>query len=723
MDKQEQERYVLNVVGAELVDAINGTYSDEINKNQENALDYYLGNLPGSAEEGRSQVISTDVADAIELLLPMIVKQMVSRGPIISFNAIHEQDEEQAELETQYVHDVFMSDNTGFLNIYTFVKDALMQKNGIMKVYFDDTPEITNEEYSGINELQAQQLLSDPEVELLGSTVVGQIPGPQGMIKLVDIELERTCNKGKVVIETIAPENFRVNSDHNSLDLQEARFTAHVSLQTRSELLEQGYDEEIVSQAAAGSSDTFQRKYRFYAQGEEITGEYGTASEDSSQDLIEVSECCMRLDIDEDGIAELVRVVVLGNESAYAILDIEEIEENPFVSSSCIIMPHKFMGLSIYDRLKMIQDQKTSLWRNILDNLYLQNNREKEVVDGKVNLDDLLVSRPGGIKRVSEPGMIRELAVQPIGQEAQQMLTYLDQVKVARVGVSPDTAGNPLPVGNDTAHGIERMMSAKEEMTGLMIRAVAETGLKAAYIMIRNLLVRHKDTQESYKFQGKWAMVNPSDWGPRSKTTVNVGSGTGDEIRKQSAITQVLAYQAQALQLPEQVMVGPAQVFNAMDTFCKVSGLTTADEYFLNPDTDEGKQKQEGMDKQAAEAKHKEDEAKQTMLQAQNIMAQAELLSSKAEIEANQVKLQNEQDKLKSESAITALKTEVDVLKGVNDGLQSKAELEFKYAELDVKEKLEVEKINSNQAIKLTELEMTAQKELNAELKDNLEVE
>ena len=164
MDKQEQERYVLNVVGAELVDSINGTYSDEINKNQENALDYYLGNLPGSAEEGRSQVISTDVADAIELLLPMIVKQMVSRGPIISFNAIHEQDEEQAELETQYVHDVFMSDNTGFLNIYTFVKDALMQKNGIMKVYFDDTPEITNEEYSGINELQAQQLLSDPEI-------------------------------------------------------------------------------------------------------------------------------------------------------------------------------------------------------------------------------------------------------------------------------------------------------------------------------------------------------------------------------------------------------------------------------------------------------------------------------------------------------------------------------------------------------------------------------
>ena len=158
---------ILSAVGAELNQSSTGVYTTTLDFNRETALDYYLGNLPGAAPEGRSQVVSTDVADAIEWILPQIMKELTSKGPIVTFDGLSEQDEEQARMESEYVHDIFMHDNDGFLNLYQFVKDALMQKNGVMKIYFDDTPDITQEQFTGISQEQLQMLLADHDVELI----------------------------------------------------------------------------------------------------------------------------------------------------------------------------------------------------------------------------------------------------------------------------------------------------------------------------------------------------------------------------------------------------------------------------------------------------------------------------------------------------------------------------------------------------------------------------
>ncbi|MBE9472961.1 MAG: hypothetical protein IMY75_12765, partial [Chloroflexi bacterium] len=176
--EEENTDRILNIVGAELSQASTGTSNSEVESDREEALDYYLGNLPGAADEGRSQAISTDVADAIEWILPQIVQALIGKGPIISFDAISEEDEEQAAIESSFVHATFMNDNEGFLNLYEFVKDALMQKNGIFKVYFDDTPDIPKEQYDGITRQQAEHMAMDEDVEITAMAEDEVIPVP-----------------------------------------------------------------------------------------------------------------------------------------------------------------------------------------------------------------------------------------------------------------------------------------------------------------------------------------------------------------------------------------------------------------------------------------------------------------------------------------------------------------------------------------------------------------
>ena len=755
------ESEILNIIESEMRNATTGTFATKVDADREEALRYYLGNPRGDEQEGRSQIVSTDVADAIEWILPQIMKALTSKGAVVEFDAVSQMDESQAQLETQFVHDVFMKENNGFLNLYEYIKDALLMKNGVFKIYYDDTPETKTEQYTGLNQQELDMLLADPDVtptELVTQPDEAAMPAYEQQVQqmqmqaqqmamqmqqmppeqqgqaqqqlaqmqqqipppptVTDVTLERVCSYGKVKVECVTPEEFRVNQYHNSLDLRQARFVAHSTLKTASELIEEGYDEDTIKDHLNNVNDYYRREYRFAEQDETTYSQYGY-SEDESQSLIEVSECYMHIDINQDDVAELMKITVMGAETVTAVLDIEPIDEIPFVSSSTIIMPHKHIGLSIHDRLKQLQDQKTSLWRNILDNLYLQNNREKEVVEGQVNIDDLLVSRPGGIKRVKAPGMIRELEVQPIGSEGYTMLEYLDKVRTGRVGVSPDTQGQDLPVGNETAHGVERLMTAKEELTGLMVRVVAETGLKLAYSRIRDLLIKHQDTITAYKYQGQWLDVNPSQWGPRSRMTVKVGTGTGDDMRRQGALQTVMMYQEKLQADPNQTLVKPQQMYNAIDDYAKSAELNTAARYFIDPQSPEGQQIAQEKAQQQQQQQEQQNQVQQVLASAQQQLAQAEQMKGQAAMDSQQAKLQ-----------VDSMKIRLDSMKADSDNQKDAYELELKQRDMAIKalqdgakNDIEREKLRVQEALKLTELEVSHQEELSRQHQQNKQME
>ena len=663
---------------------------DEWVSRKEMAMEYYLGRLPApSGIKGRSEVVSTDVCDAVEWILPNIVESL--SGKSVSFMPMSAMDEDQADLETDFTQFVFNEENNGFLNLYEATKDALLTGVGVLKIWYDDDPERVVERYSGLNEPQLETLLADPMIEVTEIT--------RSETDGTSVTAARITRQGKVRVEAVPAEEFRVNDDADSLDLADARFVAHTRRRTASDLLRAGYDPEAIAEAQQGYLDRSVDDHHHHV-----------TDIDDSQKLIVVTEAFLRMDINGDGISELCKVTCIGESQIDAILDVEEIVEIPFVAMSTTPMPHQFLGMSIFDRLKQVQDIKTAVLRATLDSFYQSVNRIKVVQEGQVNIDDLLVNRPGGIIRAKGHNAVTELGGTFFGGEALQLLQYADVQKESRVGVSPDMAGQNQLVNNESAHGVERMMSAKEMLVNLMVRSIAETGVRPAYKMIRDLMVRFQNGTVPFKFKGNWVNVDPSTWGDRSRMIVNVGAGAGDQAKKLAALQMLFQTQMQFKQMPDNLMVDTKQLFNALDDMVGLADLGEAEKYFLNPETPEGQQfaqQKAQADQQAQQQMMQEQQMQlqmqQQALEAQMRVAQAEQTKAQATLQNGQLKAQIDAIKNQANSEIEALKTQLQAAKDA------------------AKQSFDYDKLKTDTALKLTELETNAKRQLDQELNQNKE--
>lgn len=703
MEKQEEGRLsdedILAIVSSELSSSTGSSENDAIQAGRQKALAAYLGDK-GETAEGRSSVVSTDVADAIEWIMPEVMKAFTQNNEVVTFDAVGPDDRRQAQIESRYVYDILMKDNGGFIALHQFFKDALLQKNGFFKVWYENEPCVTVENYTGLNPLELEMLMQDSELEIIGMTE-SEFSDEHGTITVADVNCKRTSQSGKIKIECIAPDDIRVNRMHNSVCLKNARFLAHAMTMTKSDLIEAGFDKDIVEDLPTESEEFRESKnYRFAMQGENVAP-YGGNSKDPSQYTYDVSECYMRMDLNGDGIAERVKITVAGFDNPTHVLDIEEVEEWPFISATAILMSHKLFGLSVYDRLKEIQEQKTSIWRNILDNMYLKNNQRTIAVEGMVNLDDLLISRPGGIIRAKSPDAVAPYVTPDLGSDVYRMVDYLDQVRAGRVGVSPEGSIADQSIGDAVgSEGVERLLSQKEELVGLMVRVFAETGIKPLMEMIRKLLIRHIDATLDYEYHDEWVQVAPKNWIQRNRTTVRVGTGSGNRQQQASALTAVLGYQEKLLANPGQALVTEAQVFTALDDLAKVSGMPGAGAYFLDPDSPAGKENKQNVDANQQAQQKKELEEAQMLSQANAKIAEAEqgkaqaaLANVKLTAENKQLQMQLDAIKNNSDDEIKRLKQQLDEAQALSNSNHKDRELDFRYYDSDQRAAIERERI------------------------------
>ena len=703
MEKQEDGRLsdeeILAIVSSELSSSSGASENDAIQAGRQKALAAYLGDK-GSVVEGRSSVVSTDVADAIEWIMPEVMKAFTQNNEVVTFDPVGPEDRRQAQIESRYVYDILMKDNEGFIALHEFFKDALLQKNGFFKVWYEDEPCVTVENYTGLNQLEFETLQMDPELEITGLTEE-QFTDEHGSMIIYNVNCKRTRKNGKIKIECIAPDDMRINRMHNSVCLKNARFIAQAMTMTKSDLIEAGFDKEIVYSLPTESEEFRESKnYRFSMQGENIAP-YGGNSKDPSQYTYDVSECYMRMDLDGDGIAERVKITVAGFDNPTHILDIEEVEEWPFVSATAILMSHKLFGLSVYDRLKEIQEQKTAIWRNILDNMYLKNNQRTIAVEGMVNLDDLLISRPGGIIRAKRTDAVAPYVTPDLGSDVYRMVDYLDQVRAGRVGVSPEGSIADQSIGDAVgSEGVERLLTQKEELVGLMVRVFAETGIKPLMQMIRKLLMKHIDATIDYEYHDEWVQVAPKNWFQRNRTTVRVGTGSGNRQQQASALTAVLGYQEKLLANPGQALVTEANVFTALDDLAKVSGMPGAGAYFLDPDSPAGKENKQRVDANMQQQQQKELQEAQMLAQtnakiaeAEQGKAQAALANVKLTAENKQLQMQLDAIKNSSENEIKQLQQQLAEAQALSNANHKDKELEFRYYDSDQRASIERERI------------------------------
>lgn len=667
-EKPYDDDALKGIINGFLSSSTGGT-DDVIEGQRQEALKYYLGEM-NPAPKGRSQVVSTDVADSIEWIMPEVMKAFTQNNEVVTFDPNGPDDIRQAEIESRFVYDTLMKKNKGFLTLHTLFKDALMQKNGFVKCYYERTNEVLMESYENITTPELLMLASQPDVEITGQTT--EI---QNNIEVHSVNVKRSKEYGCVKVIPVAPENIRIYARHNSVDLSHCRFIQELTYVSRSDLVKQGFDRDTVYGYKCNDEED-KSTYRFSFQGESATPKAGANDEPPEAELLEVSECYMFLDMNDDGIGEYVKITYLGDEEAKEILDIVEIADNPYISCTAIVMSHKLFGLSIYDRLKQLQDIKTSLWRNMLDNMYLQNNQRTIVLEGMVNLDDLLSSRPGGIIRTNSMDAIKPYETQPLSSDIYNMMSYLDQVRAGRVGVSPDGSIQDSAMGDRVgSQGVERMMNQKEELVGMIVRVFAETGVKEICIRIRNLLIDNRALAELYPFRGDWVTVNPAGWAQRVNTTVRVGTGSGNRKEQAATLAQVLLYQSQIVATPGQSLVNPTKVFAALNDFVKTSGMPGASPYFLDPESPEGQEFKKQVDASTEKAQQADLKERQLLANAQETVAKAEQGKAQAAMAGVQIKGQNER-----------LKTQLQTLESKSAAIIQDLQQQLKEAELQLKD-------------------------------------
>jgi len=585
--KNEQE--ILSILNRE-IRASSGYIGGEIVSRRKRSLEYYLGRPFGNEQEGRSQVISTDVSDTIEGLMPSLMRIFTASDNVFECEPVGPEDEEAAKQATDYLNYIFYKQNNGFSALYTAFKDALIQKNGILKVYWDESEKTTREEYKKLTDDEFIDLTKDPEINVSQHTEYEEeLKDDDGnvldTIKYHDVVLHKTTKYGKVNIEPIPPEEFLIERRAKSID--DANFIAHRTNMSRTQLIEMGYDPEIVNNLPIGDTNYYleDRHIRFQETDFSAPQDRG----DDSTDEVLIHECYARIDINNDGKAELIKACIAGD-GAYKVLGIEEIDSMPFISVTPIMMPHRFYGRSVSELVEDIQLIKSTVMRQMLDNMYLTNNNRVAIQDGQVAMDDLLTNRPGGIVRTKQPpsNVILPLQAQPITDQASGMLAYLDSVKESRTGQTRQSQGIQADtLNNKTATGLNQILTQSQMRLELIARTFAETGVKDLARKIFELVCKYQQKEQIVRIRGKFIPMKPYEWRDRMNVTVAVGLGTGSKEQQLILLNSILERQLQAINLQQNVfgpVVNVKNIYHTLKKLVENAGLGNVEPYFMDPD-------------------------------------------------------------------------------------------------------------------------------------------
>ena len=644
MAEEITEEELLTRIRGELTDALG--YSDTISEQREKAMEYYYSMPFGNEIEGRSQFVDSTVQDTIEWIKPSLMRIFASGDEMVKFSPHGPEDVEMAKQATDYVNYVFAKDNNGWEILYSWFTDALLSKNGIVKVWWDEYAEAQREEYRGLDEIAFESLVSPDGVE-----VVEHIEYPEGEYILHDVVITRESYNGKIRIENVPPDEFLIARE--SKTIEDANFVCHRVEKTLSQIREMypdkdidpeelgsgGYDEDAYSMERLSRYE-FDKSAKYW--GGDGGGSYG---KDDSQRTYWLHESFIRTDYDGDGISELRKVCSVGD----YVLANEEVDEIPFISICPIKIPHKFFGLSVADLVMDLQLMKSTLLRNLMDNMYNQNFGRYAVLEGQANLDDLLTQRPGGVVRVKSPNAVMPLATPSLEPYSFQMLEYLDSVRESRAGVSKMSQGlsEDALTSHTTATAVNAVMTASQSRVELIARNFAETGVKSLMARIYELLLKNQDKERVVMLRNEWIPVRPDAWNDKFDCTVSVALGNGNKDQQLSHLTIMLQFAGDAMRggLP---IVNMQNMYNIGAAMVRNMGFQNVSDFLTDPSQtpqDQGPSQEEQMAEMEMQLKQKELEIKAADIQVKQMKIQqvAAADAVDAELKMQELQLEREQ--------------------------------------------------------------------------------
>ena len=638
MAKITEEELVARIQ-SEITDSLG--YGDTVSQHREKAMEYYYGQPFGNEVAGRRQYVDSTVQDTIEWIKPSLMRVFASGDEMVKFTPHGPEDVPMAEQATDYVNYVFTKDNPGWEILYSWFTDALLAKNGIVKVWWDDYDDSVREEYTHLDDMEFNILISNDDVEILEHSPYEEDDGIYH-----DVVVSRQRQIGRVRIENVPPSEFLISRDAKSI--QDARFVCHRVQKTLSELREMYPDKKLDPETlGSGEDDDFDLFGEKAARHEFDNSYHFNISESSTEEALRkywLHESFLQTDYNGDGIVELRKVCTVGD----YVLANDEIDSVPFVSITPIKIPHKFFGVSVADLVMDLQLYKSVLMRNLLDNMYNQNFGRYAVLEGQANLDDLLTQRPGGVVRVKSPNAVMPLATPPLEPYSFQMLEYLDGVRESRAGVSRMSQGmneNAL-TSHTTATAVNAVMGAAQSRVELIARNFAETGVKDLMLTIYELLMKNQDHQRVVMLRNQWVPVRPDSWSDKMDCTVSVALGNGNKDQQMMHLSRMLQFAGEAMRGGLGI-VTEKNMYNLGASLVKAMGFQNVDDFLTDPSQvqQQPPTPEEQMAQMEMQIKQKELEIKaaDVQIKAQKVQQEGQEAAVDAQLKMAELQLEREQ--------------------------------------------------------------------------------
>jgi hypothetical protein len=589
MDDAELE----SIIGQDLTDAVSYVDSD-LSPTRAKGTEYYRGDLFGNEVDGNSKVVAMEVRDTVSAMLPSLMRVFFNSENVVEFTPRGPEDVQAAQQATDYANYIFQNDNPGFLTTYAIFKDALVRKCGIAKFWWEDDEKVRIEEYTGLDEPTLEMLMQepgaevqivmsypDPSVDEMQMTTVDPMTGqPMAMPApmLHDVQIKRITKDGRIRIMAVPPEELLLDRRARSFD--DATIIAHRQMATVADLIAMGYDQdEIEENLMSNDLDSNDE----YLARQPLSTTFGTndAANPMMRRVLYV-EAYARVDYDGDGIAELRKVCCMG--AGYKMVRNLPASYIPFADFPCDPEPHTspLEAMSIFDITRDLQEIKSEILRNTLDSLAQSIHPRTAVVEGQVNIDDVLNNETGAIIRMRAPGMVQPLTTPFVGQAAFPMMEYMDQIKEDRTGMSKAAMGlNADALQSSTKAAVNATISASQGRIELTARILAE-GMKKLFKGILFLVTTHQDKARMVRMRNEWVQIDPRAWDAGMDANINIALGNGDTNERLQALMMILAKQEQILQQlgPTNPLVTPQQFSNTLRKIVELSGFKDSTSYF-----------------------------------------------------------------------------------------------------------------------------------------------
>ena len=670
---QMTDQELQGIVGKEIDDSID--YIDNwVSPVRATATQYYRGEPFGDEEEGRSQVVSMDVRDTVQAIMPSLMRIFHGSDRTVEYVPQGAEDVASAKQATEYANYIINRDNNGFLEMHSAFMDALVRKVGILKCYWEDKTDFETIEYTGVDDNALAALMADPDAEVeidvsepVGEAQMDPMTGQIIMPPMVhDLRVTYTRPDGRVKLEALPPEEFLISREAKSVE--EADYVAHRRIVTVSELVAMGYDYDEVYNLSS-SHDDMDTNVERNTRNPALSNDMNSRSDAAMRKVLYV-ESYIRVDFDGDGIAELRKICTGGDGNV--ILNNEPCAMAPFATLCPDPEPHDFFGMSVADTVLDIQRIKSSIMRNTLDSLAMSIHPRVAVVEGMVNLDDVMNVENGAIIRQRAAGQVQPLTMPFVGQQAFPVLQYMDEVKEARTGISKASMG--LDAGalqSSTATAVAATVSSAQQHIEMIARVFAETGVKRLYELVLYNITTHQDKARMVRLNNNFVEMDPRVWNSNMDVSVNVALGRGSDTERMMMLRQIGEMQKEAMSTmgPQNPLTDITKLSNTLKEMTTLAGFKDTSQFWGDP-----------AQYQPPPEGPKEPTVEEQLVQVQIQSIQADMQKKAAELDLERQKMMMEDDRKRDE-------LEADIR-------MKAAELEAKYGT-----QLDVAQIKSEMAI------------------------